>query len=45
MAEKKSFSGNSSGHFEESVDESTLTLDVIPAQPPHLAFPNYVHAS
>jgi hypothetical protein len=31
------------GHFEEFVDEPILTLDVTPAQPPHLVFPNYVH--
>ena len=43
FAEKKSFSGNSSGYFEEFVDEPILTPDVIPAQPTHLALPNYVH--
>src|ERR1700687_3087450 len=33
----------SGGHIEEFVDEPILTLDVIPAQPPHLTLPNYVH--
>ena len=31
------------GHLEEFVDEPILTPDVTPAQPPHLALPNYVH--
>jgi hypothetical protein len=31
------------GHFEEFVDEPILTPDATPAQPPHLALPNYVH--
>jgi hypothetical protein len=34
--------GNSGGHIEEFVDEQVLTPDVIPAQPLHLALPNYV---
>ena len=38
-----SFSGILGGHFEEFVDEPILTLDVTPAQPPHLALPNYVN--
>jgi hypothetical protein len=42
--EKTSFPGNSGGHFEEFVDEPILSPDTtMPAQPPHLAFPNYVH--
>ena len=42
-AEKTSFPGNLGGHFEEFVDEPILTPDATPAQPPHLALPNYVH--
>ena len=38
-----SFSGILGGHFEEFVDEPILTPDVMPAQPPHLTLPNYVH--
>ena len=38
-----SFPGILGGHFEEFVDEPILTLDVMPALPPHLALPNYVH--
>jgi hypothetical protein len=34
---------NLDGDFEEFVDESILTPDSMPAQPPHLALPNYVH--
>jgi hypothetical protein len=30
-------------HFEEFVDEPILTSDATPAQPSHLALPNYVH--
>jgi hypothetical protein len=43
VAKKASFLGNSRGHFEEFVDEPILTPDATPAQPPHLALPNYVH--
>jgi len=43
FAEKTSFLGTLGGHFEEFVDEPILTPDVTPAQPPHLALPNYVH--
>src|SRR5580700_11984386 len=31
------------GHLEEFVNEPHLTPDATPAQPPHLALPNYVH--
>jgi hypothetical protein len=41
--EKTSFPGTLGGHIEEFVDEPILTLDVMPAQPPHLTLPNYVH--
>jgi len=41
--EKMSFLGTLGGHFEEFVDELILTPDATPAQPPHLALPNYVH--
>jgi hypothetical protein len=34
---------NSGGHFEEFVDEPILTPASTPAQPPHLALPDYVH--
>src|ERR1022692_3434795 len=37
------FPGTLNGHFEEFVDESILTPHATPAQPPHLALPNYVH--
>jgi hypothetical protein len=40
---RPSFPGILGGHFEEFVDEPILTPDVTPAQPPHLALPNYVH--
>jgi hypothetical protein len=43
VAKKASFLGNSRGHFEEFVDEPILTPDATPAQPPHLALPNYVY--
>jgi hypothetical protein len=43
VAKKSSFLGTLGGHFEEFVDEPILTPDVMPAQPPHLALPNYVH--
>jgi len=36
-------SGPEAATFEEFVDELILTPDAIPAQPPHLALPNYVH--
>jgi hypothetical protein len=41
--ERASFPGTSGSHFEEFVDEPILTPDSTPAQPPHLALPNYVH--
>jgi len=41
--EKMSFLGTLGGHFEEFVDELILTPDATPAQPPHLALPNYVY--
>jgi hypothetical protein len=41
--EKTSFPATLGGHIEEFVDEPILTLDVMPAQPPHLTLPNYVH--
>ena len=37
------FPGSSGGHFEQLVDETILTPDAMPVQPPHLALPNYVH--
>ena len=43
VCRKASFDGDSGCHFKEFVDEPILTADVIPAQPPHLAFPNYAH--
>ena len=43
FAEKTSFLGILGGHFEEFVDELILTPNVMPAQPPHLALPNYVY--
>jgi len=43
FAEKTSFLGTLGGHFEEFVDELILTPDATPAQPPHLALPNYVY--
>jgi hypothetical protein len=42
-AKKASFLGNSRGHFEEFVDEPILPPNATPAQPMHLALPNYVH--
>ena len=41
--EKASFLGTLVNHFEEFVDEPILTPDTMPAQPSHLALPNYVH--
>ena len=41
--ERASFPGTLGSHFEEFVDEPILTPDATPAQPPHLALPNYVH--
>jgi len=35
--------GTLGGHIEEFVDDPILTLDVMPAQPPHLTIPNYIH--
>jgi hypothetical protein len=35
--------GNSGGHFEDFVDETIMMPGATPAQPPHLALPNYVH--
>jgi hypothetical protein len=43
FTQKMSFLGTLGGHFEEFVDELILTPDATPAQPPHLALPNYVH--
>ena len=43
FAEKTSFLGILGGHFEEFVDELILTPNATPAQPPHLALPNYVY--
>jgi hypothetical protein len=41
--EKASFPGTLGCHIEEFVDEPILTLDVMPAQPPDLTLPDYVH--
>jgi hypothetical protein len=41
--ERASFPGTLGSHFEEFVDEPILTPHATPAQPPHLALPNYVH--
>jgi hypothetical protein len=41
--ERASFPGTLGSHFEEFVDEPILTPDATPAQPPHLALPNYAH--
>lgn len=43
--EQTSFLGTLGRHFEEFVDEVILTSDANPAQPPHLALPNYVDRS
>jgi hypothetical protein len=43
FAEKTSFLRILGGHFQEFVDELILTPDATPAQPPHLALPNYVY--